>query len=324
MKLENTMAAALVGVALCLPRAARAEPITVRHAEGLVHGFLSLSSPEGKLLASGDLIQRVSGDRVTSRLVFRFKDGSVHDETAVFRQRGQFLLLSDHLVQKGPAFERAIDMTIDRQAGQVTVRYSDDHGEQKSEVEKMELPPDLANGMIITLLKNINPKAMPKTLSYVAATPKPRLVKFELSVGGTEQFTVGRLEAPRDALRAEGGDRRRRRRDRAAHRQAARGLAHLDHGGRSTRLRTVAGVDGHGRPAVADRPGQPGMEMRRGRVGQVGQVWSSRLLAMTRVDRRSFLKSVPLLAAAPSTSLRAGRCLRNRQARPSTPLRAGR
>lgn len=190
MKLENTMAAALVGVALCLPRAAGAEPITVRHAEGLVHGFLSLSSPEGKLLASGDLIQRVSGDRVTSRLVFRFKDGSVHDETAVFRQRGQFLLLSDHLVQKGPAFERAIDMTIDRQAGQVTVRYSDDHGEQKSEVEKMELPPDLANGMIITLLKNINPKAMPKTLSYVAATPKPRLVKFELSVGGTEQFTV--------------------------------------------------------------------------------------------------------------------------------------
>ena len=44
--------------------------------------------------------------------------------------------------------------------------------------------------MIITLLKNINRKAMPKTLSYIAATPKPRLVKFELSVGGTEPFTV--------------------------------------------------------------------------------------------------------------------------------------
>jgi len=190
MKLENTMTAALACVVLCLPRTSGAEPVTVRHAEGLVHGFLSLSSADGKLLASGDLIQRVNGDRVTSRLVFRFKDGSLHDETAVFRQRGQFLLLTDHLVQKGPAFERAIDMTIDRQSGQVTVRYTDDHGEQKSEVEKMELPPDLANGMIITLLKNISPKAMPKALSYVAATPKPRLVKFELSVGGTESFTV--------------------------------------------------------------------------------------------------------------------------------------
>jgi hypothetical protein len=189
MKLENTITAALVSVALCLPWTAAAEPVTVRHAEGLVHGFLSLSSPDGKLLAYGDLIQRVNGDRVTSRLVFRFKDGSTHDETAVFRQRGQFLLLSDHLIQKGPAFERPIDMTIDRQSGQVTVRYTDD-GEQKSEVEKMELPADLANGMLITVLKNINPRAMPKTLSYVAATPKPRLVKFALSAGGTESFTV--------------------------------------------------------------------------------------------------------------------------------------
>ena len=170
MKLENTIAAALVSVAVYVPWTAGAEPVTVRHPEGLAHGFLSLSSPDGKLLAYGDLIQRVNGDRVTSRLVFHFKDGSIHDETAVFRQRGQFLLLSDRLIQKGPAFERPIDMTIDRQSGQVTVRYTDD-GEQKSEVEKMELPADLANGMLITVLKNINPKAMPKTLSYVAATP---------------------------------------------------------------------------------------------------------------------------------------------------------
>ena len=189
MKLRST-AALVTAVSLTLPATARPEPVTVRHAEGLVHGFLSLRSPDGKLLASGDLIQRASGDRVTSRLVFRFKDGSIHDETAVFRQRGQFLLLSDHLVQKGPAFERAIDMTIDRQSGQVTVRYSDDKGEEKTEVERLELPLDLANGMIITLLKNINRKAMPKTLSYVAATPKPRLVKFALSVAGSDPFSV--------------------------------------------------------------------------------------------------------------------------------------
>jgi hypothetical protein len=189
MKLKNSMAAVLVSAAVGLAPTAWAEPVAVRHAEGLVHGFLSLRSPDGKLLASGDLIQRANGDRVTSRLVFRFKDGSTHDETAVFRQRGQFLLLSDHLVQKGPAFERALDMTIDRQSGQVTVKY-DDKGETKTEVEKMELPPDLANGMIITLLKNVRRNALPKSLSYIAATPKPRLVKFELSVDGSEPFTV--------------------------------------------------------------------------------------------------------------------------------------
>ena len=40
---------------------ASAEPVVVRHVEGLVHGFLSLRSPEGGVLASGDLIQDVAG-----------------------------------------------------------------------------------------------------------------------------------------------------------------------------------------------------------------------------------------------------------------------
>ena len=190
MKLRNNAAAALVATVLTLPDLAWTEPVAVRHAEGLVRGFLALRAPDGKIIANGDLIQNARGDRVTSRLVFHFADGSTHDETAVFRQRGQFLLLSDHLVQKGKSFERPLDMMIDRQAGQVTVRYTDEHGEQKSDVERMELPNDLANGMIITLLKNVGRGAMPKTLSYVAATPKPRLVKLALSVAGAEPFTV--------------------------------------------------------------------------------------------------------------------------------------
>lgn len=189
MKLRHNVITWLAAAASCLPLTLSAEPVTVRHAEGLVRGFLALRGPDGKLIASGDLIQNARGDRVTSRLVFRFADGSTSDETAVFRQRGQFVLVTDHLVQKGPSFERPLDMTIDRQTGQVTVKYTD-KGEQKTEVEKMELPPDLANGMIITLLKNVRRAAMPKTLSFVAATPKPRLVKLELSAAGTEPFTV--------------------------------------------------------------------------------------------------------------------------------------
>jgi hypothetical protein len=190
MKLRSTLAAMFVAAALLRPGTLSSEPVAVRHLEGLVHGFLALSSPDGKTLASGDLIQQARGDRVTSRLVFQFKDGSTHDETAVFSQRGHFRLLSDHLVQKGPAFERAIDMTIDRQSGQVTVRYADEHGEQKSEAERLELPPDLANGMIITLLKNVRRDAVPKSLSFVAATPKPRLVKLEITVAGADAFSV--------------------------------------------------------------------------------------------------------------------------------------
>jgi hypothetical protein len=61
---------------------------------------------EGDTLADGDLIQVAHGDRVTCRLVFHFKDGSIHDETAVFSQRRNFRLLSDHLVHRKVSLRR--------------------------------------------------------------------------------------------------------------------------------------------------------------------------------------------------------------------------
>src|SRR5690242_10246323 len=72
-----------------------AEDVSVRHAEGLVHGFLVLRTLGGDRLADGDLTQNAAGERVTTRLVFRFKDASVYDETTVFSQRGAFRLISD-------------------------------------------------------------------------------------------------------------------------------------------------------------------------------------------------------------------------------------
>jgi hypothetical protein len=190
MNLRNTLVAFLGGLALWCPVPTSADPVAVRYREGVVHGFLTLRSPEGALLASGDLTQVAQGDRVTSRLVFHFKDGSLQDETAVFSQRGHFRLVSDHLVQKGRAFERPLDMTIDGQSGQVTVRYLDEDGQEKTESERMELPPDLANGLIITLLKNVRRTALPATFSFVAATPKPRLVKLKVTAAGADPFSV--------------------------------------------------------------------------------------------------------------------------------------
>ena len=88
-----------------------AEQVAVRQTEGLVHGFLALRNTSGTSLADGELLQVARGDRVTSQLVFRFKDGSLLDETAVFSQRGQFRLISDHLVQKGPSFPQPLEMS---------------------------------------------------------------------------------------------------------------------------------------------------------------------------------------------------------------------
>jgi hypothetical protein len=166
------------------------QTVAVRYTEGLVHGFLSLRTLDGTALADGDLIQTARGDRVTSRLVFHFKDGSIQDETAVYSQRQRFRLLTDHLVQKGPAFPQPLDMSIDGASGRVTVRYSDD-GKEKIENERLDIPPDLANGLILTLLKNVQAVAPPKSVSLIAATPKPRLVKLAISVAGDEPFSTG-------------------------------------------------------------------------------------------------------------------------------------
>jgi hypothetical protein len=169
----------------------QAESVAVRHAEGVVRGFLFLRSLDGAVIANGDLVQFSRGDRVTSRLVFHFKDGSLQDETAVFTQRGRFRLLSDYLVQRGPTFPHPMEVSIDATSGRVTVRHRDD-GQEKVIEERMELPSDLANGMMVTLLKNIAPEAPSTTVSMLFATPKPRLVKLVITPVGKEPFSVGR------------------------------------------------------------------------------------------------------------------------------------
>lgn len=167
------------------------EPVAVRHPEGLLHGFLVLRTLDGDAIAGGDLLQNVRGTRVTSRVVFHFKDGSLHDETAVFSQRRQFRLIRDHLVQKGPSFPQAVDMTIDDGTGQVTVRYTGDDGQAKVDNEHLDLPLDLANGLVPTMLANAGSSAPLKSVGLVVATPKPRLVKLAISVAGEESFEAG-------------------------------------------------------------------------------------------------------------------------------------
>ena len=169
----------------------RAESVAVRYAEGVVRGFLILRGADGSVLANGDLIQFLRDGRVTSRLVFHFRDGSLQDETAVYTERGRFQLVSDHLIQRGPSFPHPMEVSIDAASGRVTVRHRDEGKEQVIE-ERMELPPDLANGMILTLAKNIAADALSTTVSMVAATPKPRLVKLVITRVGDEPYSVGR------------------------------------------------------------------------------------------------------------------------------------
>jgi len=168
-----------------------AEQVRVRHMEGLMHGFLALRSLDGKRLADGEMTQIAEGDRVTSHLIFRFRDGSVYDETTIFSQRGAFRLLTDHLVQRGPSFKQPMETSIEASSGQVTVRYWDHDGKEKTLKERRDLPSDVANGLLFTLVKHIQPNVAQTTVSLVATTPKPRVVKLEILPEGEKAVTSG-------------------------------------------------------------------------------------------------------------------------------------
>jgi hypothetical protein len=186
-------AAALAGSSLL------AEPIPVRYTEGRVHGFLVVRDQDDHIIGSGELCQSAKGSRVTTSLTLHLKDGSVYEETTTFTQQRVFRLVKNHVVEKGPSFKRPMDMSLDAVSGAVKVSYTDDHGEAKVIEDRLKLPPDVANGMVTMLLPDIDPKAPETTLSLVAATPKPRLVKLKITPGGDDPFSLAGV--PRKAMR---------------------------------------------------------------------------------------------------------------------------
>jgi hypothetical protein len=76
----------LLMACLIYPIALPADVMIVRYLEGVSRGFLVVKSEDGERIADGDLEQFAKGDRITSHLIFRFKDGSIDEETTVFSQ----------------------------------------------------------------------------------------------------------------------------------------------------------------------------------------------------------------------------------------------
>jgi hypothetical protein len=164
-----------------------ADPVQIHRTQGTFHGFLVLKTPEGKTLASGDLIQVAHRDRVTSRLTFHFRDGSLDDEVAIYSQRDVFQLLSDHHIQRGPSFPKPLDMFIDARSGQITSRDKN----QKTTQDHLDLGSDICNGILLALLLNIDPTTTPIRLSMVVPTSKPRLVHIVIAADGEDHVSIG-------------------------------------------------------------------------------------------------------------------------------------
>jgi hypothetical protein len=187
----------LFSIALVVdPCTCSATLVPAKHKEGTAHGFLVLRSLNGKLLATGQLIQTIEGDRVTSEVVFHFRDGSLQDEVTVFSQDSDFRLISDHLRQQGPSFPKPVDAYVDAAGGNVQISSLKDP-KQKTEQQHLQIPQDAANGLTLILLKNLSPADPETTVSLVTTSEKPRIVKLKIHSAGEQAFSAAgaRIEA---------------------------------------------------------------------------------------------------------------------------------
>jgi hypothetical protein len=173
-----------------------AETVAVRFTEGVTRGFPVLRSTRGEILAHGDLVQIARGDRVESRMIFRFLDGSRYEESIVFSQRGVFSLLSYRLVQRGPSFPESIEASVDRETGKYQVRYRADEDSAEEILKgQLDLPGDIYNGMLTTVIKNLGPGES-RVVQVVAFTPKPRFVKMLLQPTSEDPVLIGNSTMP--------------------------------------------------------------------------------------------------------------------------------
>jgi hypothetical protein len=170
-----------------------AATIPVRFADGVTHGFLVLRGVDGATLAHGDLLQVVRGGEIDKRMIFRFKDGSVFDENVTFTERGVYALKSYRLSESGPAFAADTEISMTAGTGAYRVKTKEHKGGKEKILEgTLDLPADVYNGLILTVVKDL-PKGAGEIVHFVAFTPEPRIIELALTPVGEEKVIVGDL-----------------------------------------------------------------------------------------------------------------------------------
>ena len=252
----TTIGLLILVMMLLSPRPLPAAPVPVRFAEGITHGFLLLRTVDGALLASGDLLQVGRGGGIESRMVFHFKDGSLFDETVVFTQQHVFTMQSYRLVQRGPVFTEDTEILLERSGKYRVKTKAHKDGREEVLTGTLELPPDVYNGMILTVVKNL-PKGAGETVHMVAFTPKPLLIQLELAPKGEHKVLIGELSktAIHYVFKPQLGSLAQPLRHAA--RAHAAGLPGLDHYRRGAGLCQVRGTALHDGTDLADRADEP-------------------------------------------------------------------
>jgi hypothetical protein len=170
--------------------AAQAEQIPVKHAQLPMHSSMVARTETGKIIARVEFTQVVLGDEVTMHLTYHFLDGSIDDEATTYRQQGTFRLVRNHHMEQGPFFPRPVDFAVEATTGMATSRTADWMGKIQVESAHIDLPDDLANGFVGTVLLNVAHDTKPFRVGILAPVGSGRLIRILISPEGERPFHV--------------------------------------------------------------------------------------------------------------------------------------
>ena len=176
---------------IMLGAAAPAERIPVRHIQVPMQGLMVARSEDGRTIARVNFMQVVHADEVTIRLTYHFLDGSIDDETTTFSQQGTFRLVRNHHIERGPFFAKPVDFTVEAATGIATSRTTGKNGKLHVASEHIDLPDDLANGFVGTLLLNVPPNTAPFRVGMLVPVGGGRLIRLLISPEGEQPFHAG-------------------------------------------------------------------------------------------------------------------------------------
>lgn len=168
---------------------AAGSPVPVRYAPGTLHGFPSMSDASGKVIADGELTQEVVGDRVLTRIRWRFHDTTVAEERDEFRvgsslRQERFSWIETRGGEERRRFE------VDFPTGNASSAVRHANGRVESDRDRLELPPGRSfagYGAALAASQLSLPAGGHAEITFVAFTPKPRTIRLDVRRGVAEE-----------------------------------------------------------------------------------------------------------------------------------------
>jgi len=165
---------------------AAGDPIRLAWQEGDVAGTTAILAPDDHVIGMIEYRQVRRGERLSSRRIARFTDGSSDEDEAEAIVGDRLEAIAGHTIVRDTDGETTVDLSIDVRGGRITGTVG--RGAARREVlTEAKLPPATYWGPLVFIaLKNFDANAEDGRLVFrtIAPTPTPRIFDMALTDTG--------------------------------------------------------------------------------------------------------------------------------------------